>query len=435
MIFEPFRILFSTIVAKGVSPKMRESLQAVRPEMLCNELHAKIFSAVMALDNFGASVTLDSIHAQIETEPFFSIAEVQQGVMTTDDPMREAMQIINTFNDMNTKRELAEILAKLSSGKVFDRNDLSARLSDLSSAIAPVAENKPVSFYEYADNYINIIESRQNNHGSQFLDIGLDVDIDPTALIVLGGQPGMGKTALALYILNFVASQGKKCLKFSLEMSGNQLFERQVGSQSGVSTLDLKKIGRNDFDIQEHEWGLIGAALKELGELAIYIDDQPNLSVPIFKKKVRDFKEAHPDLALIAVDYLTLMSMPDAQSRALSVGEVTRAMKMVAKELKTPILLLSQLNRESDKAAREPRNSDLRDSGSIEQDADVIIFPYREEIHKPDTPNKGLARIIKSKVRDGVVGDHILEFKNGAFKPAFREWQTVIEQPQQRQKF
>lgn len=389
----------------------------------------------MALDNFGASVTLDAIHEQIGDEPFFTIAEVQQGVMTTDDPMREAMQIINTFNDMNTKRELAEILNKISSGKVFDRNDLSARLSELSVAIAPVAENKPVSFSEYADSYISIIEARQLNHGSQFLDIGLDVDIDPTALIVLGGQPGMGKTALALYILNFVASQGKKCLKFSLEMSGNQLFERQVGSQSGVSTLDLKRIGRDEFDIQEYEWGLVGSALKQLSELAIYIDDQPNLSVPIFKKKVRDFKEDHPDLALIAVDYLTLMTMPDAQSRALSVGEVTRAMKMIAKELKTPILLLSQLNRESDKAAREPRNSDLRDSGSIEQDADVIIFPYREEIHKPDTPNKGLARIIKSKVRDGVVGDYILEFKNGSFKPAFREWQTQIEEPQKRQKF
>ena len=108
-------------------------------------------------------------------------------------------------------------------------------------------------------------------------------------------------------------------------------------------------------------------------------------------------------------------------------------MKVLAKEIKTPILLLSQLNRDADKALREPRNSDLRDSGSIEQDADVIIFPYREEVHQPDTINKGLAKIIKSKVRNGKVGNYILGFENGSFKEPFKEWQD--EKPQEEQKF
>lgn len=435
MIFDPFKVLFATAIAKGVSPKLRESLQAIRPEMLRNTLHAEIYNAVMALDNFGASITLDAVHAQIDSAPFFEIVEVQHQVMPTDNPMREAMQIINYHNDEIAKRELSEVLSKLSSGRVFDRNELSEKLSKLSANIAPVAENKPVSFAEYAESYIDVIEQRQSNHGGQFLDIGLDVDIDQTALIVLGGQPGMGKTAAALYIINEVGLQNKKCLMFSLEMGGNQLFERQVGAKSGVSTIDLKRIGRDGYDLPDDKWAMVGPSLKWLSEMPIFIDDQPNLSLPIFKKKVRDFKESNPDLSLIVVDYLTLMSMPDAQSRALSVGEVTRGMKMIAKELKTPILLLSQLNRESDKAAREPRNSDLRDSGSIEQDADIIIFPYREEVHKPDTPNKGLARILKTKVRDGEVGEFLLEFKGGSFFKTNRQLMQMQEEPNQRRKF
>lgn len=191
MIFEPFRILFSTAIAKGVSPKLREALQAIRPEMLRNSTHAEIYNAVMALDNFGAAVTLDSVHEQIDGMPFFELADVQHQVMTTDDPMREAMQIINYHNDDIAKRELNEILQKMTSGKAFNRDELSSRLSELSMNIAPAAESKPVSFAEYAENYINIVEQRQSNHGGQFLDIGLDVDIDPTALIVLGGQPGI----------------------------------------------------------------------------------------------------------------------------------------------------------------------------------------------------------------------------------------------------
>lgn len=191
MIFDPFRVLFATAIAKGVSPKLRESLQAIRPEMLRDTLHAEIYNAVMALDNFGASITLDAVHAQIDSAPFFEIVEVQHQVIPTDNPMREAMQIINYHNDEIAKRELSEVLSKLSSGRVFDRNELSEKLSKLSANIAPVAENKPVSFAEYAESYIDVIEQRQSNHGGQFLDIGLDVDIDQTALIVLGGQPGI----------------------------------------------------------------------------------------------------------------------------------------------------------------------------------------------------------------------------------------------------
>lgn len=190
----------------------------------------------------------------------------------------------------------------------------------------------------------------------------------------------------------------------------------------------------------DYKYGLMAKALKELCKKPVAIDDNAKLSIEVFKKKCRDFVNKNPKTGLITVDYITLMEMPNAQSRALSVGEVTRQMKVLAKELKTPILLLSQLNRESAKEKREPVNSDLRDSGSIEQDADIIIFPYREEVHDPDTVNKGLAKILKTKVRDGGVGSVILRFDKGSFKPPIDgvslSWSTPVkEEPKQRSKF
>ena len=437
MIFDPIKVLLRTALVDGVSPNLREALQAISAEMIPNELYGDIYNAVMAIDRFNASVTLESVAGQLEdTRAFWEVAEVTKDVWSTNEPMRQANEIINAYNDKNTVQTLAKILEQMQSGKVFDRSSIADSLGLLSANITPVADNKPVRFSEYAENYMDVLDSRISGKSDSILDIGLDVDIDKTSLVVLGGLPGNGKTALALFILDFVASQGKPVLKFSLEMDGGQLFERQVGAKSGVSTRDLRRLGKDGFDLNDYEWSMVSAGLAQINDLPIYIDDNPKLTVPLFAKKCRDFKNDNPDLAMIAIDYLTLMEMPDASTRALSVGEATRQLKLLAKELKTPILLLSQLNREADKEKRPPRNSDLRDSGAIEQDADVILFPYREEVHHPETPNFGMAKVLKTKVRNGTVGEHILEFKAGGFFQTDKQWITQqIEPPKQRQKF
>lgn len=268
---------------------------------------------------------------------------------------------------------------------------------------------------------------------------GLHRDMQMLNKLAQVSRPGLnerGKTALALYINDTVVRSGHKALMFSLEMDGGQLFERQISAYTNIPTQKLKNIDFGENDLSPTDWGLVGSAIENLSSSNLYIDDDPKLSMPIFIKKCREFKEANPDLALITVDYLTLMQLPEASRRDLSVGEATRLMKLLAKELKTPVLLLSQLNREADKAAREPRNSDLRDSGSIEQDADVIIFPYREEVHDENTVNRGLARILKTKVRDGETGSSVLGFKNGSFRQVNAEWkEKPKEEKPMRRKF
>ncbi len=428
MIFDNANQLFCTALVKGISPDLRDAFEILNDEMLDNSLQGLLLNTIKSMDDFNISVSLPSVVEQLAGKvDRTDISQITHDYMPTKNPMREAMAIVNMHNDRLALIDLNNIIAQVSSGRPFDRNEVSHKLNELSSILAPQAQSKPRSFGEYAESYINVLESRQNAPQDAYLDIGLDVLIRRTALIVLGGQPGMGKTALALYINDYVARMGKKTLLFSLEMDGCELFERQVSSYAKIPTERLMKIDYNENDLTDTQWGMVSQSIEKLIDLLIYIDDDPQLSIPIFVKKCKEFKEQHPDLALITIDYLTLMKLPEASRRDLSVGEATRIMKVLAKEIKTPILLLSQLNREADKALREPRNSDLRDSGSIEQDADVIIFPYREEIHQPDTLNKGIAKIKKTKVRNGRVGDYILGFENGNFKESDREWSEPKE--------
>lgn len=437
MIFENVSSLLSRAMVSGVSPEMRDALAMIKEEMIEDRQQRIILTAIKDLDSFNSVVSSQSVESMVNSDVDFSfLIELGKNTVPTDAPLRTAMQIVSVYNDNLANHKLKQLSAVIGSGRPFNRDEVSAQLSELSQLVAPSSTSKPKPFYDYAENYINVLEQRQSNPGTNVLDLGVELSVDKTALIVLGGQPGMGKTALALYINDTVVRNGHRALMFSLEMDGGQLFERQVSAYTNIPTQKLKNIDFGDNDLSSTDWGLVGNAIENLSSSKLYIDDDPKLSIPIFIKKCREFKESHPDLALITVDYLTLMQLPDASRRDLSVGEATRLMKLLAKELKTPVLLLSQLNREADKAAREPRNSDLRDSGSIEQDADVIIFPYREEVHDENTVNRGLARILKTKVRDGETGSSVLGFKNGSFKQVTAEWkEKPKEEAPQRRKF
>lgn len=431
MIFDNLNSLFARAMVSGVSPEMRDALAVITDEMIDDREQRAVFNAIKELDNFNSVVSSQSVEAQAgDSVSFSTIIDIGRNSVPTDQPLRTAMQVVSVYNDGVATYQLKQIAALIGAGRPFNREEVSQQLGNLSQLVAPTVTSKPKSFGDYAEGYADVLEYRQENPGSCGLDIGLDVNIERTALVVLGGQPGMGKTALALYINDYVSSKGKKTLMFSLEMEGGKLFERQVSAKSKVPSKRLKAVG--DEGLTDDDWAMLSKSLFQLKDMPIYIDDDPKLTVQIFIKKCREFKEKHPDLELITIDYLTLMKLPDMSRRDLAVGEATRLIKLLAMELKTPILLLSQLNREADKAAREPRNSDLRDSGSIEQDADVIIFPYREEVHQPETVNKGLARIIKSKVRDGEPGDHILAFNGGHFYPFAGEWR---EQPKEEKPF
>ena len=230
-------------------------------------------------------------------------------------------------------------------------------------------------------------------------------------LLVLAARPSMGKTALALNFAHKVAvSSQKPVLIFSLEMSKEQLVDRLLAMESGVNAFNLRTGNLTDGDFEK-----IGNALGTLSEAQIFIDDSPGITINDLRTKAR--RESHKrEIGLIIVDYLQLMSGARANSdgnRVQEISEISRGLKIIARELNVPVLALSQLSRSVESRSPQiPQLADLRESGSIEQDADVVLFIYREEYYKPDTDRQKVTDIYIKKHRNGPTGKIELYFDN-----------------------
>ena len=223
-------------------------------------------------------------------------------------------------------------------------------------------------------------------------------------LIVIAGRPAMGKTALALNIVEHaVIGCDRPSLVFSMEMPAEQLVLRLLSSLARIDQSKMQ-IG----ELADQDWDRFSSAVALLRDKPLYIDDTPALTPANLRARVRRAaREVDGDLGLIAVDYLQLMRPDSTRSdnRTQEISEISRAMKAVAKEMRCPLLALSQLNREVDKRPnKRPIMSDLRDSGAIEQDADLILFIYRDEVYNEESLDKGIAEVIIGKQRNGISG-------------------------------
>ncbi|MBS63886.1 replicative DNA helicase [Salinisphaera sp.] len=241
--------------------------------------------------------------------------------------------------------------------------------------------------------------------------------LQPADLIILAGRPSMGKTSLAMNMVENAAIKEKVPVAvFSLEMSAEQLVIRMISSWGRIDQSRLRS-GR----LTEDDWPKITSAIGIMNENArLFIDDTPSLSPSEMRARARRLKREH-DIGLVMVDYLQLMQVPGTkENRTNEISEISRSLKALAKELDVPVIALSQLNRQLEQREdRRPRMSDLRESGGIEQDADLILFVYRDEVYNEDTPDKGVAEIIIGKHRNGPTGtartaflSHFTRFEN-----------------------
>jgi replicative DNA helicase len=226
-------------------------------------------------------------------------------------------------------------------------------------------------------------------------------------LVVVAGRPSMGKTSLAMNIAeNAAISAAVPVAIFSMEMSSEQLSFRMISSLGRVNQSHLRTGNFSDED-----WHRINAAVSLMSESKIFIDDTPALNPTEVRARSRRLRREH-GLGLIVLDYLQLMQVPGtAENRATEISQISRSLKALAKELSVPIIALSQLNRSVEQRTdKRPVMSDLRESGAIEQDADVIAFIYRDEVYNKETMRKGIADIIIAKQRNGPVGEVPLTF-------------------------
>jgi replicative DNA helicase len=220
-------------------------------------------------------------------------------------------------------------------------------------------------------------------------------------LVIVAARPSMGKTALALNMAEYAAIKtGKAAAVFSMEMSASQLAFRLISSLGRINQQHLRT-----GDLADEEWPRVTSAITLLADSKIFIDDTPSLSPLELRSRARRLKREH-DLGLIVIDYLQLMQVPgNKENRATEISEISRSLKALAKELAVPVIALSQLNRSLEQRTdKRPVMADLRESGAIEQDADVIVFIYRDEYYNNESPDKGLAEIIIGKQRNGPTG-------------------------------
>lgn len=222
-------------------------------------------------------------------------------------------------------------------------------------------------------------------------------------LVIVAGRPSMGKTALVMNMAEHVAIESNKpVLVFSMEMPSDSLAMRMMSSLGRIDQHRLRT-GK----LEDDDWPRITSAVHMLSEASLFIDDTPALSPPELRARARRLMKEYGQLGLIVVDYLQLMRVPGlkADNRTAEISEISRSLKALAKELDVPVIALSQLNRSLEQRHdKRPIMSDLRESGAIEQDADLICFIYRDEVYHEDTPDKGVAEIIIAKQRNGPIG-------------------------------
>ncbi|KWU02340.1 replicative DNA helicase [Vibrio toranzoniae] len=336
---------------------------------------------------------------------------------------------INAYADIVAQRALVRSLIGVANEIADSGYDPQGRTSEelvdlAESKVFAIAEGR-TSENEGPQNVDNILEKtlerieilyKTPQDGVTGVDTGFNdlnkktAGLQGSDLIIVAARPSMGKTTFAMNLCeNAALKQDKPVLIFSLEMPAEQLMMRMLAS---LSRVDQTKIRTGQLD--DEDWARISSSMGILMDKKnMYIDDSSGLTPTEVRSRARRIAREHDGLSMIMIDYLQLMRVPSlSDNRTLEIAEISRSLKALAKELNVPVVALSQLNRSLEQRAdKRPVNSDLRESGSIEQDADLIMFIYRDEVYNPDSSLKGIAEIILGKQRNGPIGSVRLTFQ------------------------
>lgn len=402
-------------------------LDVLSPEDFYKTTHQKIFSAVTDLFSRGEPVDLvtltDRLKVKGELEAMGGAAYLSRLIETAPFAVN-APHYARIVHEKAILRRLIEKSNRIIRECFETGKEVDEVIDFAESAIFEVAENKTRQAFsplrQLIDSNIDILEERQGNKAlvtgveTGFTDLdSLTSGLQNSDLIILAARPSMGKTAFALNIARNAAIAANTAVAiFSLEMSKEQLSMRMLCSEAEVDSFRLRGGFLNDED-----WERLTHAADVLSQAPIFIDDSPDVSAMEIRTKSRRLKMEH-NLGMVVIDYLQLMKgRANSERRDLEISEISRSLKALAKELSVPVVALSQLNRKlEERNDKRPKLSDLRESGALEQDADVVIFIYRDEVYNKDdaNPERGTAEIIVAKHRNGPIGDVKLTFKGAS---------------------
>ena len=389
--------------------------------------HKKIFETISYLQKKGDPVELVTIMNRLkETCEIDSVGGASSLVRLIDVPIPSSVgHYIKIIKDKDLLRNLISTASEISAD-CYANKDAEEIIDSAQKKIIGIDYTTQAEITPVGDVLVEVIEEleqRQHNDitgiptGISRLDMLLG-GMQPTDSIILGGRPSMGKTSLALNIIRYASiERGIPSAIFSLEMSKKQLTKRWI---SMIAKIDGGRFLTNAFS--KSDWEKITSAASQIDNAPIYIDDRAGLSYGEVRRSLRRMVKRY-GVKFAVIDYMQLMTGDRENGRTGEVGSISRAIKGMAKKFEIPILALCQLNRKlEERSDKRPMLSDLRDSGEIEQDADVVLFVYRDEVYNkdPKNPNRGTAEILVSKHREGAIGK-----VNMAFLKAYQRFEQL----------
>lgn len=398
------------------------AMEKLRPSDFYREVHRTIFEAMEHLHHDNKEVDVITLPEELRRMKKLDDVGGLEYILSLPNLVATAANIeyhANIVAEKALARNIITTCTELTSEAYDGEKEPEALLDDAERRILQISESKrkgdfaPVGVVveETLDKITKLYENKAGITGlpTGFRDLDrLTSGLQPSDLILVAARPSMGKTAFTLNIAqNVGVKQHKTVAFFSLEMSQEQLVQRLLCQ---IAHIDSQKLRTGQLNSDE-EWTKLTDACDKLYQAPIYIDDTPGISVTEMRSKARRLKAEH-GLDLIIVDYLQLMQGRNSESRQQEISEISRSLKALARELKVPLIALSQLSRSVEsRQDKRPMLSDLRESGALEQDADIVSFLYREDYYDKETENQHITEIILAKHRNGPVGSVKLYFK------------------------
>jgi replicative DNA helicase len=386
--------------------------ETVQPEDFYRPLHGQIFGAIMALTHAAEPVDYVTVQAKLQERGAVAIELAVLSSLQMNTPSAaNAQHYAEIVRDKAQQRRLISVGGEIVDDSYVATDDVVGLIDEAERKINQIGDNRKIDTVSPLQRLLlseaDILEARGETRGQfngletgyKSLDLILQ-GLQPSSMTIIGARPGTGKTAFALGILIHVGAVVKRpALFFSLEMSRQELAERILASTARIDSSKLRT-----GDLSDADWNRAHEAFGFLQSARVFIDDNPSLTVMDVRSRARRIKQQQGDLGVVVVDYLQLMSSRGrAENRQVEVSDMSRSLKILARELQCPVIALSQLSRKlEDRADKRPVMSDLRESGSLEQDADVVLFLFRpEQYGEVANDKKSEAEIIVGKNRNG----------------------------------
>ena len=416
--------LVSALMQSDETPDFIEVIDKIEPAMFQNGSFRQMFTAVKELHSKGCEFDVLAVADKTGMDSMGLVEMIKKSIATPRRVKTFAKKVRQGYYLRTARDEFTRVIESIDS--CSDDSMIGEIAQQVEAAVVNLVvetdKKKPVIASQLAENYSIILENRhKGGENDRRLKFGIDAiddmtgGVNPSDLIVLAGCPGMGKTELMVTLSNSASCSESGALMFSLEMSEDELIERSIAIEAGISITKL----RNPRELDQEGFARVSGGIGRVMDKHFHVLDSAGLTINEIFAQAVDHKSRFPQTNLICVDYAGLVDTSQYQDQVRALGEVGKKLKELAKKIQTPVILLSQVVSKNveQRADKRPMASDLKGSSELQDAADWILFPYRDVVYNEDSPCKDIAEVGFAKARHGKQGTAYMGWKNGHFVP------------------